>query len=203
MPSGRVAREWPMDKIRTWVEEGRTLRWIAEQVGTCDQHVSRLCRKHGIETRRRGPRPGPGNSGWRGGRVTDKDGYVLVWVDDHPHARRPARRVGSSGYVLEHRLVMEAQIGRHLDPSEVVHHRNGIRDDNRPENLEVFRSNADHLRHELTGRCPEWTDEGRAAILGAHLGATRTEEQRANISAGVRLSYASRQESAPGEPPSR
>lgn len=44
-----------------------------------------------------------------------------------------------TGYLLEHRHVVEQQIGRVLQSNERVHHKNGRRDDNRPENLELWR----------------------------------------------------------------
>lgn len=73
---------------------------------------------------------------WRGGRVK-KFGYILIKNSDHPHADK-------NGYVREHRLVMEGYLGRHLYPWEVVHHRNGIRDDNRIENLELISAHGRH-----------------------------------------------------------
>jgi hypothetical protein len=56
----------------------------------------------------------------------------MVWAPEHPRARSNAR------YVFEHILVMEETLGRYLIPGESVHHRNGVRDDNRPENLELW-----------------------------------------------------------------
>lgn len=76
-------------------------------------------------------RSGPGNAAWNGGRQRTNAGYVYVWKPDHPKATK-------KGCVLEHRLVMEQILGRYLLPFENVHHKNGIRDDNRPNNLELW-----------------------------------------------------------------
>jgi len=82
---------------------------------------------------------GENNARWKGGRYSRRDGYILSFCPDHPHAN-------ARGYVMEHRLVMEAHIGRILNPNETVHHINGDVADNRIENLMRFDSNADHLR---------------------------------------------------------
>lgn len=74
---------------------------------------------------------------WKGGR-TRNYGYTLVYMPDHPQAR-------SDGYVLEHRLIMERKLGRLLNANEDVHHINGVKNDNREENLIVL-TKADHHR---------------------------------------------------------
>lgn len=56
---------------------------------------------------------------------------MAIYHPSHPNAKR-------TGYVLEHRLVMEDRLGRPLLPGENVHHINGIKDDNRPDNLELW-----------------------------------------------------------------
>jgi hypothetical protein len=87
-----------------------------------------------------------GNPNWRGGRSLASNGYVLIRVGTgHPLA-------DVRGYAYEHRLVASRMLARWLEPSEQVHHRNGDKSDNRPENLEVMATVAEHRAHH---RCPD------------------------------------------------
>lgn len=61
------------------------------------------------------------------------NGYIQVMCKGHPHTNK-------WGYILEHRLIMEQHIGRYLETNEHVHHINGIRTDNRLENLILIKS---------------------------------------------------------------
>jgi hypothetical protein len=64
-------------------------------------------------------------------RIKDPNGYIYIYDPREQMALK-------SGQVAEHRLVMSKMIGRVLLPIENVHHKNGVRDDNRPENLELW-----------------------------------------------------------------
>src|ERR1700680_103913 len=68
----------------------------------------------------------------QGNKYKTKKGYIYIKNDSHPNANY-------KGYVAEHRLVMEASFKSHryLTKEEIVHHKNGHRDDNRIENLEL------------------------------------------------------------------
>lgn len=79
---------------------------------------------------------GKNNGNWKGGRLI-KGGYVLIYCPEHPFAK-------NKGYVFEHRLVMEKKLGRYLTKEEIIHHINGIKDDNREENLELCKDTGKH-----------------------------------------------------------
>ena len=80
----------------------------------------------------KGKRPnqsGKKNHNWKGGRYKrKKDGYIF---------RLNGKRIAEHSYIMEHRYVMEQHLGRKLETKEIVHHINGVRDDNRIENLKL------------------------------------------------------------------
>lgn len=88
---------------------------------------------------KKGENLGENNKNWKGGRHKLKIGYVMVKAYDHPKAYR--------NEVYEHILVAEKKIGRYLKKGENVHHINGIKDDNRPKNLIVCKTWAEHRKY--------------------------------------------------------
>ncbi|MHB8109771.1 MAG: HNH endonuclease signature motif containing protein [Syntrophorhabdaceae bacterium] len=98
-------------------------------------------------------RVGENSLAWKGGRFLNGQGYVLVFAKSHPRAAK-------SGHVLEHILVAERALGEYLPQGSVIHHINGIRDDNRLENLWWFPSHSEHAalhnsqrKKSSVGRC--------------------------------------------------
>lgn len=108
---------------------------------------------------------GPKN--WKGGRNKLNTGYIKAIAKGHPLADK-------NGYVLEHRLVMEQKLGRKLLPHERVHHKNGIRSDNSPDNLELWL---------LTGTSKKDPAGQRMQDLKTEFLSTFTDEERAIIEA--------------------
>jgi hypothetical protein len=122
---------------KAYVEDERTIKDIADEIGTTPGNVHAHLSTLGIRTRgaketyemmNPDGRHGEDAANWKGGRRII-NGYVFVYAPDHPSAH--------GGVVQEHRLVMEKVIGRYLEPYEVVHHLDGDRLNNDPSNLEL------------------------------------------------------------------
>ena len=86
---------------------------------------SKSCGCWNRELRKAAWKRGENSPLWKGGRSRRKDGYITVYVGEKSHK-------------FEHIVVMESIIGRKLTSNESVHHINGVRDDNRKENLELW-----------------------------------------------------------------
>jgi hypothetical protein len=89
-------------------------------------------------------RRGSANPRWNGGTMHTSQGYIAVKVPVGHHLRQ------AHGYAYEHQLVAEQMLGRRLRPNETVHHLNGDRADNRPENLEVIMRSEHAANHVAT-----------------------------------------------------
>jgi hypothetical protein len=87
--------------------------------------------------------------------------YICHRRPDHPLARKDGR-------VPDHRAIMCQMVGRSLNPGEVVHHINGDPKDNRPENLRLYASNAEHIREHLAadGHCSACGADGKKTTRG-------------------------------------
>ena len=133
-------------EMKTLWAAGESQTAIGRKFGASQATVSAALRRQGIEVeRRRCPREKHGS--WKGGRTQRHDGYVAVLID---HGDPMAAMRNSTGYALEHRLVMARSLGRVLERHETVHHINGDRQDNRIENLELW-----HSRHPRGERASE------------------------------------------------
>lgn len=78
---------------------------------------------------------GRSNGMWKGGKsYINHYGYRMIYMPNHPHSEK--------SYIKEHILIAEQKIGRRLKQNEVVHHVNGVKTDNRPENLHVTTNSA-------------------------------------------------------------
>lgn len=74
------------------------------------------------------------------GRVVASNGYILVYVGKNHHL------ADVRGYAYEHRVIAEISLGRALQNGEEIHHIDGNKQNNNPENLEVMSSRSDHLK---------------------------------------------------------
>mgnify|MGYP001614091700 CR=1 FL=1 len=102
-------------------------RWVYIQ-NLKKARASQLCLRCSSHQR------GKESRAWKGGKFKDNHGYILIYLgsDDFFSSMTKDNR-----YILEHRLIMAKHLGRCLQSWEIVHHKNGIKDDNHIENLEL------------------------------------------------------------------
>ena len=119
------------DKItrRKYVKKWRANRVAIGFYGKCKICLGNLGRNEGYKSRRTNGicikcNKGEYHQNWKGGYL-NSDGYRVI-------------KIGGGKQMLQHRLVMEKFLGRKLFVDETVHHKNGSRDDNRIENLELW-----------------------------------------------------------------
>lgn len=135
---GRVAERCPEHRMARWrqkSDESKQRQPPCKHPDGCER-ISRdngWCGMHAYRIKKSGS-PGPAHRNRRRDRYNNS-GYVLVRRDEK--------------LVYEHRLAMEQIIGRPLEPFENVHHKNGVRDDNRPDNLELW------MKPQPSGQRPE------------------------------------------------
>lgn len=109
---------WKGKKRSKKTKKKMRLAQLGEKSSRFGKHPSKITRKKMSEAQ-----SGDKSYRWKGGK-RKSNGYIQIWT--------------TNGYVFEHRLVMEKHLGRKLYPWEIIHHINGIKDDNRIENLEVL-----------------------------------------------------------------
>ncbi len=114
---------------------GKSREEIADELGCSPDAVQKAFWRHGVRIREFLPSADVARS--MPPITRDKDGYILQYDPEHPAAIR--------GFVGQHRLVAERELGRLLTRSEVVHHLNINPSDNRPDNLIVFPNNGVHM----------------------------------------------------------
>lgn len=168
----RVWTPQRLEALKQMYQLGISISEAARRMGTSNHVLRKYLKRLGVRLRTHEESTPRGESHymWKGGRLVSKDGYIYLHSPSHPHKN-------ATGYVAEHRLVMEHHLGRYLTKQEVVHHKDKNKQNNHIDNLELFASNGKHLEHELQGRVPKWSAEGRQKILQAHL---RWCEQKRN-----------------------
>jgi len=117
------------EKRRSYIKSWRAKRVASGFYGKCKICNGNLGRNEGVKGRHSNGlcincNKGEHNQNWKGGYLNE-DGYRVM-------------NIGSGKTILQHRQVMEKLLGRKLFNNETVHHKNGKRDDNRIENLELW-----------------------------------------------------------------
>jgi len=118
----------PDEIIAARYKDGETICELALAFRCSSPTIAKSLSRTGTPRRPAKQRPGrlagDKNPAWAGGRRRRPDGYWIIWTPD--------------GERLEHRVAAERHLGRTLGADEIVHHRDGNKSNNTPENLEVM-----------------------------------------------------------------
>jgi transposase len=127
---------------------GNSQQRIASQFGVSQPFIGRLLKRLGVPAYDRKPNMRSEDHGaWKGGRTTNRQGYVLVMPKETDEIG--AAMVNGEGYVQEHRLAMAHELGRPLHQHETVHHIDGNRRNNKVSNLQLrFGKHGKHIAYE-------------------------------------------------------
>ncbi len=127
-------------------------RWVAAKTLEKSKHRGVCQHCFGSRVQKGKPRiasRGEHNGSWKGGRQLLKSGYIRIPIyPEDPFIKMGADSFGHH-WILEDRLVMARHLGRALESWEVVHHRNGIKHDNRLENLELLPDRQNHMGYNI------------------------------------------------------
>jgi len=139
-PTGTKNYKWDKEElIRLYWGQGLSSNKIALKLGVTGSAIRIAMLKLGIKTRSLSDAlSGSRHYAWQGGKSKTSTGYIEVYMPEHPRANKRKR-------VYEHILVWESTHSRKLRKGEIVHHLNGIKDDNRPENL-IAMMGKEHIR---------------------------------------------------------
>lgn len=162
-------KEWLRNE---YLENKQSIKKIAKAINASEGAVYSALKYAGVDFRSvsngilvGGSRSGKNSSNWKGGVIKRKNQYIHILSPDHPNR-------DSRGYVQEHRLVVEKTLGRYLTPKEAVHHKDGNKHNNKPENLELISSKGQHTRQ-------HFEDSHKVASLEARI--KELEEENAKL----------------------
>ncbi len=142
-----MARKYDHDLICDMYRSGKSIPQICKEIGCTSGSVIPALRKHGIATRSISDAVSMSRLG---AKSKQTHGYVFV-------------RTGKYRRALEHRLVMEKELGRKLLDDEVVHHKDGNTDNNSPDNLIVI-TRGEHTRLHHKNKSPDLTDKQKMLV---------------------------------------